>query len=272
MGLRKGAGPIESEAIQTMIETTELRKAFGEHVALESLNLSVRRGEVVGLLGPNGAGKSTLVKMLATLVKPTSGRIRVAGFDAATEPMNAKRRIGYVPETSALFDTLTGFEHLSMVVDLKGLPRSAGLRRVSELVDVLGLRDAVHDQLRDYSNGMRKKVLIASALLGNPDVLLLDEPMEGLDAPSTALLRTLLRELCRGYGVSVLLCSHVLGAVERACDRIYVLSQGVAVAEGAPAEVVAGVPGASDLEGAFIRLTGAPDTRVVAQRVLRTLR
>ena len=255
-----------------MIETTELRKAYGEHIVLESLNLCVRGGEVVGLLGPNGAGKSTLVKMLATLVRPTSGRIQVAGFDAATEAMDVRRRIGYVPETGALFDTLTGFEHLSMVVDLKGLPRSAGLRRASELIDVLGLRDAAHDLLRDYSNGMRKKVLIASALLGNPEVLLLDEPIEGLDAPSTALLRTLLRELCCGYGVSVLLCSHVLGAVERACDRIYVLSQGVAVAEGAPAEIVKAVPGVSDLEEAFIRLTGAPDTRTVAQRILRTLR
>lgn len=254
-----------------MIETNELRKVFGEHVALESLSLRVRAGETVGLLGPNGAGKSTLVKMLATLVKPTSGRIQIAGFDAATKPMDVRRRIGYVPETGALFDTLTGFEHLSMVVDLKGLPRSAALRRALELVDVLGLRDAVHDLLRDYSNGMRKKMLIASALLGNPEVLLLDEPIEGLDAPSTALLRTLLRELCSRYGVCVLLCSHVLGAVERACDRIYVLSQGVAVAEGAPAEIVKGAPGASDLEEAFIRLTGAPDTKAVAQKVLRTL-
>lgn len=255
-----------------MIETTELRKAFGTHVALECLNLHVGRGEVVGLLGPNGAGKSTLLKMLATLVKPTSGRIRVAGFDAAAEPLDVRRRMGYVPETGALFDALTGFEHLSMVVDLKGLPRSAGLRQASELVDVFGLRDALHDPLREYSNGMRKKVLVASALLGSPEVLLLDEPMEGLDAPTAALLRTLLRELCGGHGVSVVLCSHVLGAVERACDRVCVLSQGVAVAEGTPAGIVDGVPGADDLEEAFVRLTGGPDAGAVARRVLRTLR
>lgn len=121
-----------------MIETNELRKVFGEHVALESLNLRVRAGETVGLLGPNGAGKSTLVKMLATLVKPTSGRIQIAGFDAATKPLDVRRRIGYVPETGALFDTLTGYEHLSMVVDLKGLPRSAALRRALELVGRAG--------------------------------------------------------------------------------------------------------------------------------------
>ena len=258
-----------------MIETTGLRKVFGQHVALESLDLHVRAGEVVGLLGTNGAGKSTLVKMLAGLVKPTAGHMRVAGFDVAAEPMEVKRRIGYVPETGALFDTLTGFEHLSMVVDLKALPRREGMRRAEELIDVLGLRNAAHELLRNYSNGMRKKVLIASALLGNPEVLLLDEPIEGLDAPNTAMLRTLLRGprgLCSGYGVSVLICSHVMGAMERACDRIYVLSQGVAVAQGAPGDIVQGVRGASDLEDAFIRLTGAPEARAAADTVLRALR
>ena len=214
-----------------MIETRALRKAYGPSVALAGVDLRVSRGEMVGLIGPNGAGKSTLLKVLATLIEPTAGTALVAGFDVVREPMEVKKRIGYAPESGFLFDALTGREFLDMAVDLKKLDHEEADAQLLELSQLLGLQDVLKQPISAYSKGMRKKVSIVSALIGNPDVLILDEPVDGLDRSSVAALIDVLRGL-RERMTTTILCSHMIEVVEAACDRICTLSGGVLEADG----------------------------------------
>lgn len=216
---------------ESMIETRALRKEYGTNAALAGVDLRVSRGEMVGLIGPNGAGKSTLLKVLATLIEPTAGSARVAGFDVVRESMEVKRRIGYAPESGFLFDALTGREFLDMAVDLKKLDRKEADARMFELAEVLGIRDVLQQPISAYSKGMRKKVSIVSALVGDPDVLILDEPVDGLYRSSVAALVDVLRSL-RERMTTTILCSHMIDVVEATCDRICTLSGGVLAAEG----------------------------------------
>ena len=213
-----------------MIETRALRKEYGPSVALAGVDLRVSRGEMVGLIGPNGAGKSTLLKVLATLIEPTAGTALVAGFDVVREPMEVKKRIGYAPESGFLFDALTGREFLDMAVDLKKLDRKEAEAQMLDLSEALDIRDVLRQPISAYSKGMRKKVSIASALIGNPQVLILDEPVDGLYRSSVAALIDVLRGL-REQMTTTILCSHMIEVVEATCDRICTLSGGV-LAEG----------------------------------------
>ena len=254
----------------TVIETLGLRKEFGDHVALKGVDLQVNRGEVVGLLGPNGVGKSTLVKVLTTLIAPTSGIARVAGFDVVREPMEVKRRIGYVPESAPLFDALTGAEFLRMVIDLKTLSSRESYRRALELAGVFGVDAALEKQLGAYSKGMRQKVLIIAALVGDPEVLILDEPVDGLDPLAAAVLKSLLRQLA-AQRKAVLFCSHVLDAVEQICDRVYVLADGTIVTSGTTSQITEDA-GAATLEDAFLRLTAKARAAELTSTALAALR
>ena len=252
-----------------MIETQALSKNYGSKVALNRLDLVVAPGEVLGFLGPNGAGKSTTVKILTGMVKPTSGSASVAGFDVVREPLEVKRRIGYVPEAGALFEALTGDEYLAMVAALKGLDGSAAATKIAELLELFGIADAAHARLGEYSKGMKQKVLISAALLGNPEVLFLDEPLNGLDTNAAAVVKQLLRELA-AKNRTVLFCSHILEVVERVCDRIVVIGGGCQIAAGTPEEIAAET-GAASLEEAFIRLTGVRETADITRDVLAAL-
>lgn len=240
------------------VEVFDLRKEFGQHVALTNLNLQVRQGETVGLIGPNGSGKSTTVKILATLLAPTSGTARVAGFDVVHEPMEVKRRIGYVPEACPLFDALSGREYLMMVADLKSLDRKRSYACILELSEGFGLRDALAERIHAYSKGMRQKIAIIAALLGDPEVLILDEPMDGLDPLAGTFFKKLLRTHAR-QRKSTIFCSHALEVVEQVCDRVCILAEGTLVADGTVAEV-SGDAGATDLERAYLRLTERLET------------
>ena len=211
-----------------MIETRALRKEYGPSVALAGVDLRVSRGEMVGLIGPNGAGKSTLLKVLATLIEPTAGTARVAGFDVVHDPMEVKKRIGYAPESGFLFDALTGREFLDMAVDLKKLDRKEADAQMHDLSEALDIRDVLKQPISAYSKGMRKKVSIVSALIGNPQVLILDEPVDGLYRSSVAALIDVLRGL-REQMTTTILCSHMIEVVEATCDRICTLSGGVLV-------------------------------------------
>jgi ABC-2 type transport system ATP-binding protein len=252
-----------------MIETHGLRRDFGNTTALHPLTLRVKPGEILGFLGPNGAGKSTTVKVLAAMLKPTAGRATVAGFDVETHPIEVKRRMGYVPESAALYDALTAREYLQLVASLHHQPFEEARRQIGELLEQLDLSTSMDQRLAEFSKGMRQKVLIASALLHRPEVVFLDEPLTGLDANAALIVKDLIRSLAR-QGRTIFFCSHVLEVVERICTRIVIIDRGRVVADGTAGDIAAGT-GTTSLEAAFIALTGRRDTAQVAQDLLRSL-
>jgi ABC-2 type transport system ATP-binding protein len=252
-----------------VIEVTGLEKDYGGKVALRGLSFTASPGELLGFLGPNGAGKSTTVKILAGMLKPTKGRALVCGIDVVASPIDAKRHIGYVPESAALYESLTGREHLALVAALHRVPPSSATTRADELLKVFGLTDAADRRLGEYSRGMKQKVLLSAALLHRPDVLLLDEPLNGLDANSVHLVKEILRGLA-AQGKTILFCSHLLDVVERMCTRVLVIADGQRVAEGTAAEIV-GAAGTASLDLAFERLTGAASAERVAADLLAAL-
>ncbi len=252
-----------------MIYTRKLRRLYGEIAALHGLDLDVAAGEILGFLGPNGAGKSTTVKILAGMIKPTSGEARVAGFDVVTQPIEVKQRIGYVPESGALYESLSAREYLQLVASLHHQEPGAARQRVDELLERFDLASARDQRLTEYSKGMKQKVLIASALMHRPDVLFLDEPLTGLDANAALVVKELLRSLA-AQGRTIFFCSHVLEVVERICTRIVIIDKGRVVADGTAAAIAART-GADSLEGAFVALTGRRDTAAVTQDLLEAL-
>jgi ABC-2 type transport system ATP-binding protein len=252
-----------------MILTELLSRSYGSKQALADLNLRVEPGEIVGFLGPNGAGKSTTVKILTGLIQPSSGRAIVAGFDVTAQPLEVKKRIGYVPETAALYDVLTAAEYLELVACLHHVdPRVAAARR-NELLDLFGLGDAQHQRMTEYSKGMRQKVAITAALLHRPEVLFLDEPLDGLDANAAAVVKELLKRLA-SQGRTILFCSHILEVVERVCSRIVIINEGREIADGTAQSIRASV-NAATLDEAFSRLTGVRDVADVASDLLTAL-
>ena len=199
-----------------MIEVVDVAKTYGTKEALRGVSFTVRPGEATGYLGPNGAGKTTTIKMIAGLIRPTRGQVRVCGFDVMASPLEVKRRIGYVPESAALYDTLTPNEHLSLMAELHGLDRREAARRIGELLGSFALRDAADQPIESLSKGMRQKVLLSAAFLHDPEVLLLDEPLNGLDVASVLTFRKML-EAMLARGKTVLYCSHILDVIERVC-------------------------------------------------------
>jgi ABC-2 type transport system ATP-binding protein len=210
-----------------------LVKRYHETPAVNDVTFMVEAGEIFGLLGANGAGKSTLLKCALGLVRPTSGEIVVDGLQAARQPLETRRRIGYLPEELHLYERLTGWEFLELVCGLKQVECGAA---VEQDFRYFGLLDRRHELIGDYSLGMRKKIGILAALAGDPKLLLLDEPLNGLDAESMRRLRVRLEERAAA-GAAVVLSSHVMGFVERVCGRVTILRKGVMAASGTPAEL-----------------------------------
>ena len=252
-----------------MILTEHLFKSYDKKQAVVDLNLRVEPGEILGFLGPNGAGKSTTVKILTGLIRPGSGRALVAGFDVVEQPLEVKKRIGYVPETPALYDALTATEYLELIGCLHHLePRAAATRR-QELLELFGLDQVASQQLREFSKGMRQKIVLAAALIHRPDVLILDEPLDGLDANTAMVVKELLKKLA-SQGKTILFSSHILEVVERVCSRILIINHGRHITSGTSAEIRAGA-GAATLEEAFSRLTGVRDVGQVTADFLASL-
>lgn len=229
------------------VETFDLIRRFQDFVAVDQLNLNVRRGSFFGFLGPNGAGKSTTIKMLTGLLAPTSGRIRVLGRDLSAEPLEVKRRIGVVPEDLNLFERLTGAEMLAFTGRMYGLQKTDIALRASELLDLMELRDEPRKLVVEYSHGMKKKLSLACALIHRPEILFLDEPFEGIDAIASRTLKDLLSRLT-ARGLTVFLTSHVLEIVERLCSDIAIISQGKLLAAGSLDELRKGIRLAGDGE------------------------
>jgi ABC-2 type transport system ATP-binding protein len=251
------------EAPVPAVEAINLVRQFGDFVAVDNLNLTLRRGSFFGFLGPNGAGKSTTIKMLTGLLAPTSGTIRVLGRDIAKEPLEVKRRIGVVPEDLNLFERLTGAEMLIFTGRMYGLGKKEIAERSPELLDLMELSDEPKKLIVEYSHGMKKKLSLACALIHRPEILFLDEPFEGVDAIASRTLKDLLSRLT-ARGLTVFLTSHVLEIVERLCSDIAIISQGKLLAAGSLDELRKGIrvdsegqqQGPISLEEYFIHIVG----------------
>ena len=236
-----------------------LAKAYtGGVVALVSLDLEVRSGEVLGLVGQNGAGKTTALSLLAGRLRPTAGTAAVLGIDTARDPLGVRRLAGFLPGGDDTFERLTGREIVELCARLHGLASADAVSRATDLLDLLDLAEADRDRLADtYSTGMRRKVQLACALVHAPRVLLLDEPLTGLDPVAAAVVRRLLRDLA-ARGRAVVVSSHALDAVERLCDRVVVLHEGRVRASGSLVELrtASGRPPDAALEDVFLALVG----------------
>jgi ABC-2 type transport system ATP-binding protein len=250
--LASAAEPLESS---TMIEAIGLAKSYGTVAALRGVSFAVQPGEILGYLGPNGAGKSTTVKILTGLLPADAGQARIGGHDVASDPVAAKRLVGLVPESGALYEALTPLEYLRFVGRLYELSRAQAEARAGELLELLQLEPAAwHRRLCGLSKGMKQRVVIAAALLHRPRVLLLDEPLNGLDVGATIQFKALIaREAAAGC--TILYSSHLLDVVERVCTRLIVLAQGSIRFDGSLAEVQRRHPGKT-LEAAFQELAG----------------
>ncbi|MCP4004118.1 MAG: ABC transporter ATP-binding protein [bacterium] len=222
------------------IETRALTRKFNDFVAVDALNLQVETGKFFGFLGPNGAGKSTTIKMLTGLLDKTSGEARVLGFDLDENPLEAKRRIGVVPEELALFDRLNGAEYLRFVGRMYGVGAADITTRSRELLEMMELDGDPKKLVVDYSHGMKKKLALGAALIHNPRLLFLDEPFEGIDAVASRAIRELLTSLLQ-RGVTIFLTSHILEIVEKLCSDVAIIHEGRIVAEGTLEQLRQGV-------------------------------
>jgi ABC-2 type transport system ATP-binding protein len=236
-----------------VIEVRNLVKSFGDKDAVKGISFTIHPGQATGYLGPNGAGKSTTVKIIAGLLQPTAGEVKVCGFDVVKQPLEVKRRIGYVPENAALYDTLSANEYLSLVAELYQVDRATAALRIGQLLDAFELLPAGDQQIETLSKGMRQKVLLIGALLHDPPVILLDEPLNGLDVNAAMTFRRLLERLLQN-GKTLLFCSHILEVIERLCGRVIVIDRGRIVADDLTSKLLAGHPQGT-LEAVFQSLT-----------------
>ncbi len=252
------------------LEVEGLVKSYGSTPALRGVSFAVPAGSIVGLLGPNGAGKSTVMKAIVGVLRPDGGRLRILGTDFRTDPLELKHRVGYVPESPALYEFLTGAEYLDFVSDLYGLPAALRAHRIGTFLDALELRGHENSLISGYSNGMKQKIALTAALLHRPRLLILDEALNGLDPRAARIVKELLAKLTREEGIGVLFSTHVLDIAEAVCDRVVILYRGVVVAEGTAAELKrrSGTPN-SGLEEAFLALTGGDSLREVVAALLR---
>lgn len=242
-----------------MIAVRRLVKAYGSARVVNELTVEIPRGQIVGLLGPNGAGKSTTLKMLTGMIRPDGGTATIDGHDVVVEHLAVKRVIGFVPESGAVFESLTGLEYLELVAALHGVPTGDVWNRLAPFAQFFELgRDTLDGKLLGaYSKGMRRKVVIIAALLHNPKVIFFDEPLDGLDANAAVSFKALITQLAH-EGKTIVYSSHVLDVVERVCERVLILDRGTLIADGAP-EALLAAHGAETLERLFTRLTGTED-------------
>jgi len=250
-----------------LIETKNLVKRFGDKVAVNNVSFDVHGGEVFGFLGPNGAGKTTTIKAIVGLLQPTSGTVRVSGYDVQTQPMQAKASSGYVPDTPNLYMKLSARELLRFVGDLYELKRDKIDDRIAELLRLFDLTDVRDDLIDSYSHGMKQKIALAAAIIHDPKVLVLDEPTVGLDPKSARLIKDILRQLA-DRGAAVFLSTHILEIAERMCDRIGIIDRGNLVAVGTMEELRSSGKGGGSLEDIFLSLTGGAEEAEISE-VLR---
>ncbi len=255
-----------------MITVQQLTKRFGTQTAVDALSFEVPAGQIVGFLGPNGAGKSTTLKMLTGMLEPSAGTATVCGFDLRRDILEVKRHVGFVPESGAVFESLTGLEYLEMVAALYAIPEEAARARIRQFIAFFDLSfETLTDKLLGaYSKGMRRKVVITAALLHNPPVVFFDEPLDGLDANAAVGFKALIQTLAQ-EGKTIVYSSHILDVVERVCDRVIIIDKGRMLVDGAPEKLVA-ERNSGTLERLFTELTGGTELERRAQDFARTFR
>ena len=238
-----------------MLEINGLSKSYADSKvkAVDNLNLSVKPGEIFGFLGPNGAGKTTTIKLVVGLLNPDSGTIKINGFDNQTVTLEAKKQIGYVPDYPDLYDRLTGLEYLNFIADVYEVNENVRRTNITRYLEMFELTGAVKDLIKSYSHGMKQKLALTSALLHEPNVLILDEPMVGLDPKSAHLFKEVLRDHC-DKGKAVFFSTHILDVAERLCDRVGIISHGKLIACGTLDQLRKG-DSKETLEQIFLELT-----------------
>lgn len=253
---------------EPLAELRGVSKSYdGGRVALNAFSLRVQPGEVLGLLGPNGAGKTTAVKILCGLLPPSSGTAHIAGIDVHSDPIGARRNLAFVPDGAPMYSNLSPRQHLALVGRLHGLAEDRIDGESRRLLDALELGERIDDPVGQFSRGMRQKTALACAILAKPRLWVLDEPLEGLDAPTTSVIKEVLREWARSGG-AVVYTSQLLDVVERVCDRMVILAEGVLVAEGSMDELRHRSGQDGTLEDIFRAVTRADDPVVKARQVL----
>jgi ABC-2 type transport system ATP-binding protein len=243
-----------------MIELSSLTKKYGNFTAVDAIDLSVARGELLGLLGPNGAGKTTTLRMIAGILRPTAGSVRIAGIDIWEDPVAAKMKLGYIPDRPFIYEKLTGAEFLKFVAGLFGQEGGKVEHRARELMALFDLEEWRDELVESYSHGMRQKLIISSAFVHRPDVIVVDEPMVGLDPKAARILKDLFREyVSRGH--TIVMSTHTLEVAQAMCDRICIVQGGKIRAQGSMEELRAGAATTAGLEEIFLRLTGEAAAR-----------
>ena len=238
-----------------MIELRDLTKNYADFPAVDHLNLSIQQGEIFGFIGPNGAGKTTTIKMIGGVLEPTSGSVMIAGIDMKKHPEKAKSKIGFIPDRPYLYEKLTGMEFLKFVADLYGVAADVFLKKASQHLNMFSLLDWSNELIESYSHGMKQRLIMAAALLHDPEVIIVDEPMVGLDPVAIMMVKDLFQNLAK-QGVTVFMSTHTLKIAEDICDRIGVIHKGRLIAKGTTEDLQqeAQVSNA-DLEQVFLNLT-----------------
>src|SRR5690625_2781356 len=217
---------------RSIITIKDLTKVYDGQSAVDQLSLSIKQGEIFGLLGPNGAGKSTTILMLLGLIEPTEGEIEVCDLDPITQPIEVKKRVGYLPDDLGFYQNMTGMENLLYTASLNGIPRSKAEERATELLEIVGLTDAADKKTGKYSRGMKQRLGLADVLMKDPEVIILDEPTLGIDPEGVREILQLIKQLNEDQQLTVLLCSHHLHQVQQICDRVGIFVDGKLLALG----------------------------------------
>ncbi len=248
-----------------MIEIINLTKRYGNITAVADISLTIPNGQLFGFLGPNGAGKTTTIKTLVGLLKPTSGVVRIEGFDVQKQPLEAKRAVGFIPDKPFIYEKLTGKEFLQFTAGLYQVePRSVD-ERIAQLLDMFELSDWGDELVESYSHGMRQKLVMSAALIHQPQVIVVDEPMVGLDPKGARLIKKIFRDLCDN-GTTIFMSTHTLEIAEQMCDHIAIIQKGQIIAQGTIEELHRlAQTTKTNLEDIFLELTGGYEMKEVIE-------
>jgi len=239
---------------QTIVQIHNLEKRYGKKKVLHGINLEIASGQIIGYIGPNGAGKSTTVKILCGLINDFEGDVKIFGKDLRTHELEIKQQVGYIPENAVLYESLTPMEFMEFIGEMRGLENEVCRSKAEALMNIFEMKSNLNQRIATFSKGMRQKVMICSALLHNPDLIFMDEPLSGLDANSVIMVKEMLTHLAR-EGKTVFYSSHLMDVVEKISDRIVLIDQGKVIADGSFEELNK-LSNDENLEKMFTRLTG----------------